>query len=118
MPNNRESESGGATFANTVLVALALSAVIVAATAGLGRALHNLQSALTGKPDLAVYLLLPDEDVRNVTLLRGGNSRRDYLVETKDGPKLAILLMQNGEWTVAELEPLHGDGREGGADMR
>jgi hypothetical protein len=98
----------GKGFHSTVGIALAMSAIIIIATAGLGRAVHNIQGALTGKPDLAVYLLLPDLNVSSVTLLRGGNTKRDYLVETDEGLKLVVLELKEGKWTLTSTDDLRG----------
>ncbi len=104
----------GRNFYRAIALSIVLSAVVVVIAAGLGRAVRNLESALTGKPDIAVYLLLPDEGIRHVTLLRSEERRRDYLVETKEGPKLLVLEMPEKEWQVKTLEPL----RDGDANAR
>jgi len=91
----------------TVVWASVISACIVTAAAMLGRAARNFQAALTEKPDLAVYLLLPDEEIGKTTLLRQSEGERDYLAETKDGPKLVKLKKGEQEWFVALVEPLH-----------
>jgi len=94
-------------FASTIVWSLVLSACIVAAAAALGRAARNFQAALTDKPDVAIYLLLPEEDIGRTTLLRDRDTERDYLAETKDGPKLVKLKKGDLEWYVAHVEPLH-----------
>lgn len=86
--------------------ALLGSSVIVGATAVLGRAALNLRAALTDKPDIGIYMLLPDEGIRETTLLRETENQRDYLAETRDGSKLIILRKEGGEWTVAGIERL------------
>lgn len=97
-------------LANTAIMSVLASALIVASAATLGRALHNIQGALTTKPDIALYLLLPNEGVKDVTLLRDMGMERHYLAETKDGPKLVKLEMKDEEWTVASVEPLRAGG--------
>ena len=93
-------------YLHTTFWALLMSGVIVAGAAFLGRATVNLKAALTDKPDIAIYLLLPDEKIGATTLLRETVSERHYLAETKDGPKLVILEQANGKWTVKLVEKL------------
>lgn len=100
---------------STIAIAVVLSALIIAAVAGLGRAVRNIEGALTEKPDLAVYLLLPDEEISSVTLLRGGNDKRDYLVQTESGLKLVIIERKNGEWTLTSTDALRGGDRDAAA---
>ena len=97
-------------LANTALMSILASGLIVASAATLGRAVHNIQGALTTKPDIALYLLLPDEGVTDVTLLRDMGDERHYLAETRTGPKLVKLEMRNEEWTVSTVEPLRAGG--------
>ena len=97
-------------YVRTVWVAVTLSVLVIAAAAGLGRATKNFRAALTDKPDVAIYLLLPDEGLGNTTLLRESETERDYLAETKDGPKLVKLKKGEKEWYVSFIEPLHADG--------
>lgn len=94
-------------FLHTIGWALLLSCLIVAVAATLARATLNLKAALTDKPDIALYLLLPDEDIGSTTLLRAREDERDYLAETKDGPKLVKLKKGEREWYVILVEPLH-----------
>jgi hypothetical protein len=94
-------------FVGTVGWALILCMVIVATVAGLARATFNLQGALIEKPDIAVYLLLPDEEIGAVELLRENENERDYLADTKEGKKLIKLHKGEKEWYVAEMERLH-----------
>ncbi|TSC58178.1 MAG: hypothetical protein Greene041619_738 [Candidatus Peregrinibacteria bacterium Greene0416_19] len=99
-------------FLHTVGWAILMSALVVAVAATLARATLNLAAALTDKPDLAVFVLLQDDDVTSSVLLREstepGNEQRDYLVETKDGPKLVQLKKAvSGQWYVALEENLH-----------
>lgn len=95
-------------YAHTVLWALIMSLAVVAITAGLGRAALNLKASLTEKPDLAVYVLLPDKEIGRSTLLREYPDERDYLAESKDGPLFVKLRKnkQTGRWYVAETESL------------
>lgn len=86
--------------------ALLGSSIVVGATAFLGRAALNLHAALTEKPDIGIYMLLPDEGIRNTTLLRSTDTERHYLAETRDGSKLIILRKNGEEWGVAHIERL------------
>ncbi len=96
-------------FLRTTVSAVILSIAIVAASAALARAAHNFKIALTEKPDIAIYLLLPDEGITTTTVLRETETERDYLAETKDGPKLVKLKRGNDAWYAALIEPLHED---------
>lgn len=90
--------------------------MIVIVAAGLARATLNMNAALIEKPDIAIYLLLPEEEIRAVDLLRETEQQRDYLAETKEGPKLIILRHGKEEWYVESMELLH-EGAQG-ADLR
>jgi hypothetical protein len=95
-------------YAHTMFWALLLSALIVAVAATLARASFNVTAALTEKPDIAIYLLLKDEKVGTTTLLRDSRDERDYLAQTKDGPKLVRLKRGPNQWFVEfeeELKP-------------
>lgn len=94
-------------FLHTIGWALLLSCLIVAVAASLARATLNLKAALTDKPDIAVYLLLPEEEIGETTLLRAREDERDYLAETKEGPKLIKLRKGEKEWYVTLVEKLH-----------
>jgi len=94
-------------YRHTVLWSVILSVLIVVAASMLGRATHNFHAALTDKPDVAIYLLLPNEGLGNTTLIREADTERDYLAETKDGPKLIKLKKGEHEWFVSMEEPLH-----------
>lgn len=96
-------------FLFTVGWGIIASLTIVAAAAGIGRATMNLQGALTDKPDIAIYLLLPDEGIGKVELLREEEGERHYLAHTKSGPKFVILKMGEKEWYVSDIETLHPD---------
>jgi len=93
-------------FLHTVVWGVVASLVVVGGAAGVGRATINLRSALTDKPDIAIYLLLPEEEIGKTTLLREEENERDYLAETKDGQKLIILKKGEKEWYVSSVEPL------------
>ncbi len=90
----------------TIIWAVFLSVTVVGAMSFLARGSLNLKAALTDTPDLALYLLLPDEEISSEELLRELDDEMHYLVETKDGPKLVKLKRIKDEWTVMELEPL------------
>ncbi len=94
-------------YLHTVGWGLLASAVIVGTAAGLGRATVNLRGALTDKPDIAIYLLLPNEGITTISLLRETDMERHYLAETKFGPKLIVLKMGEKEWYVQRMESLH-----------
>jgi len=73
-------------YLHTTLFAFLMCALIVGGTAILGRVTLNLKAALTDKPDIAIYLLLPDQELGQTTLLREiGDSERHYYAETKEG---------------------------------
>ncbi len=94
-------------FAHTIGWAILGSSLIVAITATLGRATYNFQAALTDKPDIAIYVLLPDEEIGKSELIRDvSETERHYLAETKDGQKLIILKKGEEEWYVAEIEEM------------
>lgn len=97
-------------FFHTVFWSLCVSVAIVGAAAAIGRATVNLDIALQEKPDLALYLLLPEEEIGKSTLLRSNETERDYLAETKDGPKLVKLKRGPDQWYAALVEPLHAGG--------
>ncbi len=89
----------------TVVWSVFLCIAIVICASLLGRATKNFKAALIDKPDVAIYLLLPDEEIGQTTLLRETDAVRDYLAETKDGPKLVKLVKNaDGEWEVGYIE--------------
>jgi hypothetical protein len=94
-------------FSRTTLWSLLFCIAIVIAVSGVGRAARNFRAALTDKPDIALYLLLEQEKISNSTLLRESDTERDYLAETKNGPKLVKLKKGDIEWYVALVEELH-----------
>ena len=94
-------------FFHTVFWSLFVSCMIVAAAAAIGRATHNINIALEEKPDVALYLLLPEENIGKSHLLRDNGDERDYLAETAEGPKLVRLKKGPVQWYAALVEPLH-----------
>ena len=94
-------------YMHTVVWSVFLCVVIVLAAAFMGRAAHNFKAALTDKPDVAIYLLLPDEELGNTTLIRETETQRDYLAESKNGPELITLKKGEKEWYVSVVEKLH-----------
>lgn len=97
-------------YGHTVLWSVFLSVAIVCMASLLGRAAHNFKAALTDAPNVAIYLLLPEEHLGNTTLLQMNkdDTERAYLAQTATGPKL-IKLRKNKEWMVDLIEPLHGN---------
>lgn len=93
-------------FFHTMGWAVLLCALIIGLAATLGRATLNIKAALTDKPDIAIYLLLPEEEIGKTMLLREKDNERDYLAETKDGPKLIRLKKGERQWYVAEMQTL------------
>src|SRR5262245_35014342 len=89
-------------FGHTYRWAFLWSCLIVAITATLARATLNLAGALVNKPDLAVLLLLPQEDITDSSLLRDKGDERDYLVTTKQGLKIVRLHKGKEHWYVQE----------------
>ena len=67
-------------FASTILWAIVGSTVVVASAAGLARATLNLNGALVEKPEIAVYLLMPEEHITHVEVLREGEDTKDLLL--------------------------------------
>lgn len=94
-------------FRHTMFWALLLSCLIVGVAATLARASFNIAAALTLKPDIALYLLLPEEEIGWSTLLRDDGNIRDYLAHTKDGDKLIRLKRGENQWFVQFEENLH-----------
>lgn len=96
-------------FKCTVLWAVGVSTLIVVAISALARAAHNFEIALTDKPDIALYLLLPEEGITSSELLRESEHERDYLTETNEGPKLVKLKKDGTQWRATLVESLHED---------
>ena len=103
-------------YRTTVLWAVFCALTIVVGASAFARASRNFAAALTEKPDLAVYLLLPEEEIGQSTLLREQETQRDYLAETKDGPKLVTLKRGEKEWFVSRVEQLHPSTDSGQAE--
>ena len=93
-------------FTHAYFWAVLLSALIVGLAATLARASFNVTAALTEKPDIALYLLLPEEQISSSTMLRQKGNERDYLAQTKDGQKLIRLKKGPNNWFVELDEPL------------
>lgn len=90
-------------YAHTMIWALLLSSLIVAAAATIGRATVNLRGALTAEDaSLAVMLLLPDENISQVTMIKAGSDTQEFLAETKTGPKLIRMKRGPTQWFVDE----------------
>ncbi len=96
-------------FSRLVVWMLIAGATVIIVIALLARAQLNLQAALTDKPDLAVMILLPEEGIKEVSLLRDLGLERDYLVETNSGLKFVKLRKTGGKWHVAEVNRLRED---------
>lgn len=93
-------------FFSTVVWSVVASAMIVIAASGLARAARNFKAALTDKPDVALFLLLPEEEITYSSLLRETPNERDYIAETKTGPKLIKLKRGPQQWYVSLNEAL------------
>jgi len=96
-------------FRHLMVWLLIAGATVIIMIALLARAQLNLHAALTDKPDLAVMILLPEEGITSVSLLRDLGMERDYLAETNSGPKFIKLRKADGKWHVAEVETLKED---------
>ena len=96
-------------YSHAVAWAVGLSMIIVILCAALARAAHNFKIALVEKPDIAIYLLLPEEKITTTKTLRVSATERDYLAQTKDGPKLVKLKKGKEQWYAALVEPMHED---------
>lgn len=89
--------------AHTMFWALLLSSLIVAVAATVARATVNLRGALTAEDaSLAVMILLPEEEIQDVTLIKAGIDTQEFLAETKTGPKLIRMKRGETEWFVQE----------------
>lgn len=94
-------------YAHTMTWALLLSSLIVAVAATIGRATLNLRGALTAEDaSLAVMMLLPEEDISEITMLRASAETQEFLAETKTGPKLIRTKRGTEGWFVQEKIPL------------
>lgn len=99
-------------YTSALFWAYVLSAIIVIATAFLGRAALNFRAALVEKPDIAIYLLLPEDGIRHTQLLRASDTERDYLAQTARGQELIKLRKGARQWEVVFREVLHGQDAE------
>lgn len=94
--------------AHTISWAILLSALIVGFAATVGRASMRLHGALTDEDaSLAVMMLLPEEKISEVTLMKAGSDTQEFLAETKDGPKLIRMKRGETQWFVQEEISLH-----------
>ena len=88
-------------YIHTMTWAVLLSMLIVAVAATIGRATVNLRGALTAEDgSLAVMMLLPEEKITEVTLVKAGVDTQEFLTETKDGPTLVRLKKGEKGWFV------------------
>lgn len=85
----------------------------MAAAAVLGKAMVNLQAALISKPDVGIYLLLPEMDLGHTELLREQDGERDYYADSKEGPLLVRLRQKEGKWAVWSYDHLRSDAGSG-----
>ena len=95
-------------YFHTLGVAVLVSCLIVAVAATLGRATLSLHGAVSWKPDIAVLVLMEerDEEITDSTLLKETPDQREYLVETKTGPKWVLLKKGTAQWYIAQVENL------------
>ena len=90
-------------YIHTMTWAVLLSLLIVTLASTIGRATVNLRGALTAEDgSLAVMLLLPEEEITEVTIVKAGVDTQEFLAETKDGPKLIRLKRGEREWFVQD----------------
>lgn len=96
-------------YTHTMAWAVLLSLLIVAIAATIGRATMKLRGALTDDDaSLAVMMLLPDEEISDVTMLKAGPDTQEFLAETKNGPAVVRVLRVEGKWTIKdEVITLH-----------
>ncbi|MSR87069.1 hypothetical protein EXS70_02750, partial [Candidatus Peribacteria bacterium] len=99
-------------YTHTILWALLLSSLIVGTAATIARATVKLRGALTDDDgSIAVMMLLPDEGITDVELIKAGPETQEFLVETKEGPKLIRLKHSStssgqATWFVQDTIPL------------
>ena len=95
-------------YHHTISWALLMSSLIVAVAATIGRATVNLRGALTAEDaSLAVMLLLPEEKISDVTLVKASSDTQEFLAETKTGPKLIRMKRGPEKWFVQDEVSLH-----------
>ncbi len=92
----------------SIVLGLFTCILIIAAAAALGKAMVNLQAALVSKPDVGIYMLLPDLQLGDTELIRDMQTTRDYYAESKEGPLLVHMVKPEGEteWRVSSYERL------------
>ncbi|MCK5016721.1 MAG: hypothetical protein KAS32_06555 [Candidatus Peribacteraceae bacterium] len=95
-------------YALTIGWTVLLSICIIVAVSGLARATLNIKGALIEKPEIAIFLLLPDEGITHVEVLRETETTRDFLAHTEENGVL-LVKMEKGEteWYITEKEQLH-----------
>ena len=94
-------------YIHTMTWALLVSSLIVAIAATIGRATINLRGALTAEDaGLAVMMMLPEEEISEITMLRASAERQEFLAETKTGPQLIRVQRGTDGWFVQEKIPL------------
>ncbi len=88
--------------------AILVCLIIVTATAFLAKATLNMKAALTDKPDIAIYQLLPSEHLGRTELLRESEDKTErwYLAETGSGKEI-ITLRKGATWYVENRERMH-----------
>jgi hypothetical protein len=92
--------------------ALLSSCLIVAIAATIARATLTLRGALSAEDaGLAVMLLLPEEEISRIDMLRAGMDTQEFLAETKTGPKLIRAQKTDGTWHVQERIQLRESGQ-------
>ena len=94
-------------FVKPVGWAIVVSIVIGVTASGLARATLNLDAALIEKPHIAIYLLLPEEEITNVEVLKETEDQGEYLIDTKEGKKFVVMKRGETEWYVSLVERLH-----------
>lgn len=94
---------------HTMSWAVLLSLLIVGLAATLGRATLRLRGALTDEDGtLAVMMLLPEEHITDVTLIKATANEQEFLTETDTGPKLVRLKKdEDRKWIVEDEVNLH-----------
>lgn len=94
-------------YTHTISWALLASCLIVAVAATIARASLNLRGALTAEDaSLAVMLLLPEENISEVTMLKASFDSQEFLAQTETGPKVIRVKKYDGKWAVSEKIPL------------
>jgi hypothetical protein len=54
-----------------------------------------------------VMLLLPEEEISSVTMIKATRDTQEFMAETKDGPKLIRMKRGPKEWFVQDEVTLH-----------